>query len=195
VIARLPNNAKIWHFKCKHKTLKSLYSHHHKRRYKQTGHHGKIRYRYFDLIAEHHRLGKVKLAFLHTSKELLIFISTDLSPSGKQMIETSKKRWNIEQGYKDLREYFGLGQEENRLYEALIARITLSFTYNLVGPINRLDHEPQTLGELFRDLECELEALAISMQLFLEILTKLSEVDAIVKENTNLIRIIALLRL
>jgi hypothetical protein len=85
--------------------------------------------------------------------------------------------------------------EQRLFYEALIARITLSFTHNLVGTINRLDHEPQTLGELFRDLECELEALAISMQLFLEILTKLSEVDAIVKENTNLIRIIALLRL
>jgi hypothetical protein len=32
------------------------------------------------------------------------------------------------------------------------------------------------------------------MQLFLKILTKISEVDAIVKENTDLIRIIALLR-
>jgi len=132
---------------------------------------------------------------LHTGKALLIFISTDLSLSGKEMIETYKKRWNIEQGYKDLREHFGLGKEENRLYEALIARITLSmFTYNLVTTINRLNHEPRTLGELFRDLECELEALAISMQLFLEILTRLSEIDAIVKENTSLLQIIALLR-
>lgn len=92
--------------------------------------HGKIRYRYFDLIAEHHLLGKVKLLFLHTGKELLIFISTDLSLSGKVMIDTYKKRWNIEQGYKDLGSYFGLGKEENRIYEALIARITLAmFTY------------------------------------------------------------------
>jgi SRSO17 transposase len=195
VIARLPNNAKLWHFKGRHKTLKALYDHHHKSRHKHTGHHGKIRYRYFDLITEHHQLGRVKLLFLNTDKELLIFISTDLSLSGKQIIDTYKKRWNIEQGYKDLREHFSLGKEENRLYEALIARITLSmFTYNLVSTINRLNHEPQTLGELFRDLECELEALAISMQLFLKILTKISEVDAIVKENTDLIRIIALLR-
>ncbi|MGC9424169.1 IS4 family transposase, partial [Vibrio sp.] len=195
VIARLPNNPKIWHFKGRHKTLQSLYEHHQKSRYKHTGHHGKIRYRYFDMVVEHHQLSKVKLVFLHTGKELLIFISTNLALSGKQVIETYKKRWNIEQGYKDLREHFGLGQEENRIYEALIARITISmFTYNLVSTINRLNHEPQTLGELFRDLECELEALAISMQLFLEILTKLSEVDAIVKENTNLIQIIALLR-
>jgi hypothetical protein len=90
------------------------------------------------MIAEHHTLGKVKLLFLHTSKELLIFISTDLSLSGKELIDTYKKRWNIEQGYKDLREHFGLGKEKNRLYEAIIARITLSmFTYNLVTTINR----------------------------------------------------------
>jgi len=195
VIARLPNNAKVWHFNGQYPTFDALYRHHHKYRRQQTGSHGKIRYRYFDLIVEHHQLKKVKLVFLRTSKELLIFISTDLSLSANKIIETYKKRWNIEQGYKDLREHFGLGEEENRLYEALIARITLSmFTYNLVSTINRLEHEPQTLGELFRDLECELETLAISMQLFLKILTKLAEVNAIVKENTDLIRIVALLR-
>ena len=137
----------------------------------------------------------MKLLFLHTSKELLIFISTDLSLSGKEIIDTYKKRWNIEQGYKDLREHFGLGKEENRLYEAIIARITLSmFTYNLVTTINRFHHEPKTLGELFRDLECELEALAISMRLFLEILTKIAQVEQIVKKNKDLLQIIALLR-
>jgi len=195
VIARIANNNRIWHFKGKHKSLQALYDHHKNGRHKHHGTHGKIRYRYFDLNAEHHLLGRVKLLFLHTDKELIIFITTDLSLSGKAMIETYKKRWNIEQGYKDLREHFGLGKEENRLYEALIARITLSmFTYNLVSTINRLQHEPQTLGELFQDLQCELEALAISMQLFLEILTKLSEIDTLVKENTDLIQIIALLR-
>lgn len=194
VVARLPNNPRIWHFKGKHKSLQALYDHHGKSRHKQHGMHGKIRYRYFDLIAEHHLLGKVKLLFLHTGKELLIFISTDLSLSGKAMIDTYKKRWNIEQGYKDLRSYFGLGKEENRIYEALIARITLAmFTYNIVSYINRINHEPQTLGELFRELECELEALAISMQLFLQILTKITEVDTIVKENKDLLTIIALL--
>ena len=30
------------------------------------------------------------------------------------------------------------------------------FTYNIVSYINRITHEPQTLGELFRELECEL---------------------------------------
>ena len=97
----------------------------------------------------------------------MVFASTDTARTGKEIIDIYKKRWNIEQGYKGLREYFEFGQEETRLYEALIARITLSmFTYNLLTYINRINNEPKTLGELFRDLECELETLAISMQLF-----------------------------
>ena len=129
-----------------------------------------------------------------SSKELIVLICNDLSLNTTQIISTYKKRWNIEQGYKDLRAYFGLGKEENRIYEALIAKITLSmFTYNLVSYINRIQNEPQTLGELFRDLECELEALAISMQLFLEILTKIPEVENVVKENKDILTIIAVL--
>ncbi len=194
VVARIANNNKIWNFKGKYKTLNSMYGSLSKIKHEKTGSYGKIRYHYFDTIVAHHTLGKARLVFLHTGKEMIVLISTDLSLSAKEIIETYKKRWNIEQGYKDLREYFGLGKEENRLYEALIARITLSmFTYNLVSYINRIQHEPQTLGELFRDLECELETLAISMQLFLEILTKISEIENIVKENKDILTIIAVL--
>ncbi len=67
------------------------------------------------------------------------------------------------------------------------------FAYNIVSYINRTKHEPQTLGELFRDLECELESLAISMQLFIKILTKISEIQNVVKENKNFLQIIAVL--
>lgn len=194
VVARIANNNKIWNFKGKYKTLNSIYNALSKVKYEKSGYYGKIHYHYFATIAEHQKLGKVKLVFLHTGKELIVLISTDLSLGAKEIIETYKKRWNIEQGYKDLREYFGLGKEENRLYEALIAKITLSmFTYNLVSYINRMQNEPQTLGELFRDLECELETLAISMQLFLEILIKISEIENLVKENKDILTIIAVL--
>jgi len=194
VIARIANNNKIWNFKGKYKTLNSMYRALSKVKHEKTGSYGKIQYHYFDTIVEHQTLGKVKLVFLHTGKELIILISTDLSLSAKEIINTYKKRWNIEQGYKDLRAYFGLGKEENRLYEALIAKITLSmFTYNLVSYINRIQNEPQSLGELFRDLECELEALAISMQLFLQILTKIAQIENIVKENKDILTIIAVL--
>jgi len=194
VIARLPNNKLIWNFKGKNKTLNAIYNRLKNIRYKQSGKHGKISYKYFDTIVEHATLGKIKLVFLHTGKDLLIFISTDLQLTAKEILATYKKRWNIEQGYKDLRNLFGLGKEENRIYEALIAKITLSmFAYNIVSYINRIKNEPQTLGVLFRDLECELESLAISMQLFIKILTKISEIQNVVKDNKDLLQIIAVL--
>jgi len=194
MIARLPNSKCIWNFKGKHKTLDEIYNGLKNIRHKQSGKHGRISYRYFDAIVEHKELGKVKLVFLHTGKDLLVFIATDLSLSAKEVLAIYKKRWNIEQGYKDLRSLFGLGKEENRIYEALIAKITLSmFAYNIVSYINRIKHEPQTLGELFRDLECELESLTISMQLFIKILTKISDLENVVKENKNLLQIIAVI--
>ena len=85
--------------------------------------------------------------------------------------------------------------EENRIYEAIIARITLSFlAYNLTSYINRVQNEPQTLGNLFRDLECQLETLAISMELFVKILEQIIESQEIVKRNKDLEQIILMLR-
>ncbi len=192
VIARIANNIRIWNFKGEHKTLDSLHNSLKSERRIHSGCYGKIDYTYFDAVVEHAKLGNVKLVFLRTHKELIVFISTHLSLTGREIIDIYKKRWNIEQGYKDLREYFGLGKEENRLFEALIARITLSmFTYNLLSYINRIKHEPQTLGQLFRDLECELEALAISMQLFLQILTNIAKINNNLKSNKELHQIIA----
>lgn len=195
VIARIANNERIWNFKGKHKTLNSMYNALSQVRHSNHGHYGKIRYTYFATVVQHKELGRVKLVFLHTGKALLVLISTDLALSAEDIITTYRKRWNIEQGYKDLREHFGLGKEENRLYEALIANITLSmFAYNITSYINRIRNEPQTLGELFRELECELEALVISMQLFIQILTNIADIENVVKENKDLLHIIAVLR-
>ena len=65
--------------------------------------------------------------------------------------------------------------------------------FYIISYINRIKHEPQTPGELFRDLECELETLAISMQLFIQILTKISEIQNVVKDNKDLFQIIAVI--
>ena len=45
----------------------------------------------------------------------------------------------------------------------------------------------------FSDLEFEVETLAISMQLFIQILTKISEIKKVVKENKDLLNIITVL--
>ncbi len=170
----------------KHKKLKSA----------KAGKYGKkIQFTYFSAVIEHKNVGKLKIVFIKTSDNLIPIASTDLTLNDEEIIEIYKQRWDIEQGYKELREYFGFGKEENRIYEALIARITLSFlSYNIVSYINRMNHEPKTIGGLFKDLECELYTLSIAMQAFIEIMDKIAKIETIVNRNKDFMDIIATLR-
>ncbi len=195
VIARVSKSNRIWQFTGKYKTLESLYIQANKTKASRLGNYNSIKYSYVSTITTHKTLGRIKIVFIKTKENLIPILSTNTNLSDLEIINTYKKRWNIEQGYKDLREYFQFGKEENRIYEALIARITLSFlAYNLTSYINRINNEPQTLGNLFRDLECQLETLAISMELFLKILENLLQATEIVKRNKDLEQIIYMLR-
>jgi len=196
VISRIVNNNKIWNFIEKEKTLNAIYNKYKKIKTAKKATYGKkIEFSYFSVKVEHKNAGIIKIVFIKTKEQLIPIASTDLCLSDEEIIEIYKRRWDIEQGYKDLRAHFGFGKEENRIYEALIARITLSFfAYNIVSYINRINHEPQTLGGLFADLECELYTLAIAMETFIKILEKIAQIDEIVKRNEDLDVIIATLR-
>jgi hypothetical protein len=195
VIARLSKSNRIWQFTGKYNTLESLYIQTNKTKTLKLGNYNSIKYTYVSTTTTHKTLGRIKIVFIKTKDNLIPIISTNTNLSDIEIINTYKKRWNIEQGYKDLREYFQFGKEENRIFEALIARITLSFlAYNLTSYINRINNEPKTLGNLFRDLECQLETLAISMELFLKILEQIIESQEIVKRNKDLQQIIHMLR-
>lgn len=196
VIARVPKSNKIWQFTGKYKTLEMLYKNAKDHKSSKLGNYNSIKYTYVSTIAIHKTLGRVKVVFIKTKENLIPILSTNTNLSDIEIINTYKKRWNIEQGYKDLREYFQFGKEENRIFEALIARITLSFlAYNLTSYINRINNEPQTLGNLFRDLECQLDTLAISMELFLRILENILQSTEIVNRNKDLELIISVLRI
>ena len=195
-IARVAKSNRIWQFSGKYKTLEALYNHEKQNKTSKLGNYNSIKYSYVSTITTHKTHGRVKIVFIRTKENLIPIFSTNIHLSDLEIINTYKKRWNIEQGYKDLREYFQFGKEENRIYEALIARITLSFlAYNLTSYINRINNEPQTLGNLFKDLECQLETLAISMELFLKILENLLQTTEIVKRNKDLELIINVLRI
>ena len=187
VISRIANNNKIWNFTTKEKTLDALYKRFQPiKKAKMDTYGKKIRFTYFSVKVEHKNAGMLKIVFIKTREQLIPIASTDLEISDEAIIETYKRRWDIEQGYKELREYFGFGKEENRIYEALIARITLSFfAYNIVSYINRMQHEPKTIGGLFKDLECELHTLAIAMRAFIEIMDKIAQIDEIVNRNED----------
>ena len=196
VITRIANNSKIWNFTQSEKTLNAIYEKYKKLKKEKIGKYGKkIKFKYFSVVVEHKNAGKIKIVFIKTQDNLIPIASTDLDINDEEIIDIYKRRWDIEQGYKELREYFGFGTEENRIYEALIARITLSFfAYNIVSYINRMSHEPKTIGGLFKDLECELHSLAIAMQAFIEILDKISKIDGVVNRNEDFIGIISILR-
>jgi hypothetical protein len=196
VITRVANNNKIWNFMDKEKTFDAIYNKYKKLKTIKIGQYGKkIKFEYFSVIVEHKIAGLIKIVFIKTDEKLIPIASTDLDISDDEIIDIYKRRWDIEQGYKELRAYFGFGKEENRIYEALIARITLSFfTYNIVSYINRISNEPKTIGGLFKDLECELSTLAIAMQSFITILNEISRIDDIVNRNEDLMSIIAVLQ-
>jgi len=196
VITRVANNNKIWNFIDEKKTLNGIYEKYKKLKNIKSGTYGKkVKYQYFSVIVEHKKAGKVKIVFLKTKEKLIPIVSTDLDISDEVIIETYRRRWDIEQGYKELREHFGFGSEENRIYEALIARITLSFfTYNIVSYINRMSHEPKTIGGLFKDLECELHTLAIAMQTFIAILDEIAQIEDVVNRNEDFTAIIDILK-
>jgi hypothetical protein len=196
VVSRMANNNSIWNFAdSKEKTLNAIYNKLKQVKRIKTGTYGKIRFSYFATMVTHKKAGKIKIVFIKTQSNLIPLVSTDITLDEDEIIEIYKRRWDIEQGYKELREHFGLGKEENRIYEALVARITLSFfTYNIVSYINRISSEPQTIGGLFRDLECELTTLAIAMQKFISILDQIAQVDGLVERNEDLMSIIAVLQ-
>ena len=196
VISRMANSNKIWNFLEKEKTLEAIYNKFKELKTAKPGKYGKkIKFTYFSAVVEHKTAGKLKIVFIKTKEKLIPIVSTDLNISDEEIIEIYKRRWDIEQGYKELREHFGFGKEENRIYEALIARITLSFfTYNIVSYINRISNEPKTIGGLFKDLECELHTLAIAMQTFIVILEEIAKIEDIVNRNEDLVGIIAVLQ-
>lgn len=196
VISRIANNNKIWNFNDKEKTLNAVYEKQKNLKSAKTGKYGKkIHFTYFSATVTHKNAGKLKIVFIKTTDNLIPIVSTDLELNDEEIIEIYKRRWDIEQGYKELREHFGFGQEENRIYEALIARMTLSlFAYNIVSYINRISHEPKTIGGLFKDLECELYTLSIAMQVFIQIMDKIAQIETIVNRNEDFMSIIATLR-
>lgn len=192
VISRIANNNKIWSFKDKEKTLNAIYNRFKKSKEVKKGTYGKkVKFTYFCAIVEHTVAGKLKIVFIKTSDKLIPIVSTNLTLSDEEIIEIYKRRWDIEQGYKELRAFFGFGKEENRIFEALIARISLSFfAYNIVSYISRISNEPRTIGGLFKDLECELHTLAIAMKTFIAILEDVAKINGVVNRNEDIGNII-----
>jgi SRSO17 transposase len=130
IISRITNSPTAWQFSKrdnnKQKTLTGIYRTLSKSVSLKFAKYNKIKYSYCSKILHHQTVGLVKVVFIKTHNKLIPILSTNTKLTDERIIEIYKKRWNIEQGYKELREHFAFGKEENRIYEALIARITIS---------------------------------------------------------------------
>ena len=69
--------------------------------------------------------------FYKTKENLIPIVSTNLELNDEEIIDIYKRRWDIEQGYKELREHFGFGKEENQFMKHLLL-ITLSFLHTML---------------------------------------------------------------
>ncbi len=67
VISRIANNNKIWNFIGKEKTLNAIYEKTKKLKNSKIGQYGKkIKFRYFSVVVEHKKAGKLKIVFIKT---------------------------------------------------------------------------------------------------------------------------------
>ena len=95
---------RIWQFTGKYNTLESLYIKTNKTKTLKLGNYNSIKYTYVSTTTTHKTLGRVKIVFIKTKDNLIPIISTNTNLSDIEIINTYKKRWNIEQGYKDLQQ-------------------------------------------------------------------------------------------
>ena len=92
---------------------------------------------------------------------MLGLISTDLTLSEEEIIQTYGKRWNIEVFFKMCKSYLKLGKETRSIsYDALTAHTAIVFArYMMLALEQRRNMDERSLGELFYLTMDELEDL------------------------------------
>ena len=108
--------------------------------------------------------------------DYLVLVSTDLTLSEEEIIQTYGKRWNIEVFFKMCKSYLKLGKETRSIsYDALTAHTSIVFArYMMLALEQRRNTDEQSLGELFylaidqlEDL-CYLDALSALISLMID---------------------------
>ena len=83
--------------------------------------------------------------------DYLVLVSTDLTLSEEEIIQTYGKRWNIEVFFKMCKSYLKLGKETRSIsYDALTAHTAIVFArYMMLALEQRRNMDERSLGELF----------------------------------------------
>ena len=107
---------------------------------------------------------KVKLVLVRNQAnpaKLITIVSTDLALSAEDIVQTYICRWKIETNFFAQKQYFGLDSEcQAHNFDTINAFMQLSnIRYAIAEFARRLEQDPRTMGELFRDTREILHAL------------------------------------
>jgi len=96
----------------------------------------------------------VKLVFVRNRsnpKDYLVLVSTDVSLSEEEIIQTYGKRWNIEVFFKMCKSFLKLGKESRSLsYDAMTSHVSIVFArYMMLSLEQRRNVDKRSIGELF----------------------------------------------
>lgn len=113
-----------------------------------------------------------KLVFIknrNNRKDWLVLLSTDVTLTEDEIIQTYGKRWDIEVFFKVCKSYLKLGKECRSLsYDAMTAHVAVVFTrYMMLSIEQRRRNDQRSLGELFFHFCDELEDVSSEQALFL----------------------------
>lgn len=119
------------------------------------------------------------------SKKWLALLSTDTSLTDEEIVETYKRRWDIEVFFKMAKSFLNLVKEcQGRSYDALIAHTAVvCCRYIMLALARRMNKDLRTLGSLFHACCEELkqagfaEALAILLTLLEQALSAVVEIS------------------
>lgn len=105
----------------------------------------------------------------NNKKDWLVLISTDMSLTEDEIIQTYGKRWDIEVFFKVCKSYLKLGKECRSLsYDAMTAHVAIVFArYMMLSIEHRTMNDQRSLGEIFFYFCDELADITSERALFL----------------------------
>jgi hypothetical protein len=96
------------------------------------------------------------------SKKPIILLSTDITLTSAQIIETYGKRWAVEVLFKDAKSKLFFGKNQSRSFEATICFLTLSLVrFIILSYMERINGDFRHKGSLYEELRYEVEELNI----------------------------------
>lgn len=132
----------------------------------------------------------VRLVFVRNASkkgDYLVLVTTDLTLSEKDVIQTYGKRWSIEVFFKMCKSYLKLGKETRSIsYDALTAHTSIVFArYMMLALEQRRQVDKRSIGELFFLTIDELEDLRYldALSLLLELLINCAKEANILDEK------------